>query len=211
MRLFLFVGWLLLLLLPAYSQKRNWYSEKPKFIFFFDNRNSFIKGREADLVGVRLGGEWKHWRAGIGFYGLSNKQYKNVTVTNALGAPQTIDVRLRFGYVTVFGEYIFFRNKRWEFSTPLSIGLGQVALETSKDGEVQKIRKNGIILIEPSITGHFKVFSWVGIGAGVGYRQVLLAPPNQFGIFSSPIYIIKLKIFLSPIYKAIFKKEKAWQ
>ncbi|MCS7073441.1 MAG: hypothetical protein NZ108_03135, partial [Bacteroidia bacterium] len=209
-RLLLFLL-LLITFVKSSAQSSNWYSSKPKFIFYLDNRNSFIRGKEADIVGFRFGVEIEHWRTGIGFYGLSTKHFKKITVLSAAGEPELLAARLRFVYVTSFGEYIFFRNRRWEFSAPVSLGLGKVSLETEKDGKIETIRENGIILIEPSITGHFKVFSWIGIGAGLGYRQVLLAPSNQYGLFSSPIYILKIKLFFSPIYKAIFKGEKTWQ
>ena len=61
-----------------------------------------------------------------------------------------------------------------------------------------------IILFEPAITGHYKLIRWVGLGFGVGYRVMLKNNHQLKDNLSSPIYILRLKIFVDEIYRTVF-------
>ncbi|MCW5918764.1 MAG: hypothetical protein KIS71_03175, partial [Bacteroidetes bacterium] len=65
------------------------------------------------------------------------------------------------------------------------------------------------ILFEPAITGHYKLIRWVGIGFGVGYRVMLKNNKQLKDNLSSPIYILRLKIFVDEIYRTVFPSKKS--
>ena len=53
----------------------------------------------------------------------------------------------------------------------------------------------------------YKIIRWIGVGTGVGYRLVLYKSPGIKEKFSSPEYVIKLKIYLGEIVRTITGKE----
>ena len=107
-----------------------------------------------------------------------------------------------------FIEYVFFRNKRWEFSIPLQIGIGNTHYEYHYGDH--KFRNNWSVIInyEASISGHYKILKWFGVGAGIGYQLMLKDNPAIKENFNTPVYSIKLKIFLGDIYKSVFPPKK---
>ena len=53
----------------------------------------------------------------------------------------------------------------------------------------------------------YKIIKWVGIGTGVGYRLILFKNGGIKENFSSPVYVIKLKVYLGAIVRSITGKE----
>jgi hypothetical protein len=49
---------------------------------------------------------------------------------------------------------------------------------------------------------------WFGVGAGVGYRLMLLDNPAKKHSFNSPIYTVKLKLFVGEIIRSVFPPKK---
>ena len=197
---------------------------KTRIIFNFDARNSIIRGEKAYLFGTKLGLEFNdRWRTGLGFYFLAPpKEYTNLPALPP-GAPAGIEVpvsqRLFFNYFSVFGEYIIYGSKHWELSAPLSIGYGKITDENySEAGNLLTTRKHHVLVLEPAVQGHYKVFSWIGIGAGIGYRHVL---GTDGGLhtkydtrtsrnFDSPVWIAKIKLFPGDILRVLRGKQSLW-
>ncbi len=183
--------------------------QKPKFIFSFDARRSFVNNQNAKLSGFKFGLEFDNRiRLGLGIYDLSSPFFRSIPYTDSTGEVDTAHTRLKFGYISPYIEYVLFQNDRWEFSIPLQLGAGSIALEAiDSSGLVFDERPLGIL--ELSITGHYKVFQWIGIGSGVGYRFAFNKEQVVRKSLSSPVYMIKVKVFLGYVYRQIFpKKEK---
>jgi hypothetical protein len=53
---------------------------------------------------------------------------------------------------------------------------------------------------------YFKFFKWLSVG--VGYRQMLTTDDIIRKNLNGPIYIIKIKIFLSDVFKIAKEKKK---
>ena len=64
------------------------------------------------------------------------------------------------------------------------------------------------ILKEHSKAQCSKIVKWVGVGFGVGYRIMLLNNPDIPDKLSSPLYVLRLKIFLDEVYRSIFPKKE---
>ena len=175
--------------------------EKPKFLIGLDSRRSFIENREVRIFGARVGVDFDHrWRVGIGFYSLLGDNRGTYTINQ-----DTVLGRINFSYVAWFFEYVFYRHKRWEFSIPGYVGTGTSRLETA-----DSLTRKGVGVSELSVQGHFKVFRWIGVGAGVGYRYLFIPNKQIDQNFNNFIYNFKVRIWIGPIYRAIFKKDNKW-
>ncbi|WP_324677043.1 hypothetical protein [Hymenobacter sp. GOD-10R] len=174
----------------------------------FDQRFSPLNGKLVGINGVKLGLEWRgRLRTGLGVYLLSGG-----VPTNPSGPvifPAATSTELRFRYVVAYGEYVLIGTPRWELSTPTQIGFGKVfGRYYLPDGSRQQSPTDHIWLIEPSIVGHMRVFRWVGVGAGAGYRQMLFQNSNQERELSGFILIGRVKLFLGDLYKIARGRER---
>jgi hypothetical protein len=66
-----------------------------------------------------------------------------------------------------------------------------------------KTEKVNVWLAEPALAGHYQFNPWVGVGAGIGYRHMLDESEKETRDLNSPIYQVKLKIFLSEVYRSV--------
>ncbi|MCB0397838.1 MAG: hypothetical protein KDD36_14395 [Flavobacteriales bacterium] len=194
---------------PATSQVLDslllYLKQKPKFIFAFDTRRSFLFASDAKIFGMKAGLEFgKKIRMGAGIYSLASPFYREVIDEHPNGTADTSQARFRLTYFSPYVEYVLLQDKHWEFSMPLQLGFGKVSLKDTATGVT--LRDQGINLFELSIVGHYKFWSWIGIGSGIGYRQVLTRNRVIEESLSAPVYSLKIKIFLGPIYRAVFPK-----
>jgi hypothetical protein len=61
-----------------------------------------------------------------------------------------------------------------------------------------------VLISDIGINAQYKVLKWVGLGAGIGYRFMLVSNPEIDTDFSSMVYSIRIKVFLGEIMKTIF-------
>lgn len=182
-------------------------SHESKVIVGFDSRRSFIGRTDVNIWGVRTGLDFQgKVRLGAGFYFLRTDLPRQFIVSRPGIPTDTISRNLQFAYLSIFVEPVIFSSKRWEFDTPLHLGIGDNHYPNApKDnGGTRKT----VLLAELSVAGTYKIFPWVGIGGGVGYRQVLKGNKSNFNNFNAPIYRIGIKLFAGYIYKAIFKPDE---
>jgi hypothetical protein len=195
---------------------------KPRFFLQLDRYNSFIANEGADMSGLKAGLEFgKKYRFGIGLYNLRSDiiEYKLLTPEQAAEAPaDSVKAQLNMGYVPLCFEYIFYDHNRWQFGVPIHLGFGGTYFTYfDKSGNTKKIKGQNVMLTDVVISGQYKVFRWVGIGAGIGFRKMLVDNPAIQRNFNSPLYNLRIKIFLGEIYRTVFprgisgKKEQASQ
>lgn len=180
--------------------------EKPKVSFSFDNRNTFMLGQNANIVGIRAGLEFnERVRIGAGIYGLNTDIPRMIIIPHdSIGIPpDTLLSQVGFSYLSLFTEYAFFKSKRWEFAVPLYLGLGS----TSYRAGSYEYRKATVSLLETSLYGQFYVFSWLAFHAGAGYRLMLNTNPAVSGRFSGPVYTLGVKVYFGKLYRSVFPKK----
>lgn len=179
-----------------------------KLVVQLDQRYSPLNGKLVGIYGLKLGVEWRgRWRAGLGGYFLSGG------VPTRLPPPPNLPIgtveQLRFRYVTAYGEYVLIGTPRWELSTPTQIGFGTVfASYHLPGGEHKKSPIDHIWMVEPSLVGHMRVFRWIGVGAGAGYRQMLFLNSSAERELSGLILIGRVKLFLGDLYKIVHGRER---
>lgn len=164
----------------------------PKFYLSFDNRNSFISSRNALFLGVKAGLEYDElFRYGLGFTSLYNQTY--ATYINDI---KKSEETLNFNYVSIFAEYIFYKeNPKFELSMPINLGLGYswLANKISTTGHFQ-------MLYEAQLNGMYFPVKFFGLGAGVGYRLMLINNPHIDEQFTAPIYSFRAKLILGQLF-----------
>jgi len=189
--------------------------KKTRFLFSFDARRSFVNGQGARFWGLRLGFErnWRH-RFGIGLYGLADPvelagirwQVPGTDTTDTF--LDTSSVNFSFNYNSLFYERVIFRNRKWEASVPLHLGFGRIrGTFIDRFQRPWTVVNAPVALLEMSAVGHHNIWPWFAIGGGVGYRALLLDDNRVTESFNAPIYLIKAKLMVGPLYKAIFKQE----
>jgi hypothetical protein len=172
-----------------------------RLVFNFDARYSFIDRESVRISGVKVGVEWKETvRTGLGMYFLSSTLHG--MVPDPAGSTVPLEARLRFGYFAGFAEYILHHSERWEVSVPLQAGMGTLFYEFfDSDGKPHRVDRQGIFLVEPSVSGHYKLFYWIGVGAGAGYRQIINPEIKLAHDLNAPIYYLKIKLFIGELIK----------
>lgn len=179
-------------------------TNKVRVVFSFDARQSFLAEKKVKIGGLKTGLEFNgKWRFGFGLYDLSSPVYKSLYISN-----DTLATGVKVSYIGLYAEYVFFQNKKWEFSIPLIYGQGNTRLEEPDKKDALVYSKESISLLDISVNGHYRVFRWIGIGAGFGYRYMLNDEAIIKESFDAPIYIIKIKLFVGDIYNMLFTEKK---
>ncbi|MDD5774240.1 MAG: hypothetical protein PHX78_12335 [bacterium] len=182
---------------------------KPKFSIRLDNRYSFTATSPSRITGFKVGAEFNDkFRVGGGYNQLNSRLTRPVYIDSSGVIIDTVISGLKMSYMSYFIEYVFFKNKRWEFSIPIQIGIGNTHYEYHYRDAKFKNNWSVIINYEASISGQYKILKWFGIGAGLGYQLMLKDNPAIKENFNTPIYSLKLKIFLGDIYRSVFPKRK---
>ena len=174
---------------------------KPKLFGGLDSRHSFISKREVNIIGLRLGLNYNdRVRFSFGLYFLETPFYRS----QILSSGDTITSKLGFAYMAMACEYVLFKTRRWEISVPFYAGLGTTSLIG-----LDSLTRGPILPLETSVNALYKIFPWIGIGWGVGYRYMFINNRKVPENFNNPIYIISVKLYFGVLYRVIFKKKKS--
>lgn len=195
---------------------------KTRLVFNFDTRNSFIRGEKVLTLGAKLGLELhESWRIGMGIYLMPRPLFVAMPERIGFESIKTNNSqKILFNYFSVYTEYIWFKDRHWELSTPLALGFGNVRTwDIDSTGfAFRPLHRKLVLLLEPSLSGHYKVFSWVGIGAGVGYRHILGTDGHLNTLdsrftknFDSLFWNIRLKLFPAELIDVFKGRQKWWE
>jgi hypothetical protein len=173
----------------------------PKLNVGLDSKRSFISNRDVKTLGLKASLDFDNrLRLGFGVYFLQSPFYRSLSVTDYFGVEDTVRAKLDFVFMTSFVEYVFLSTKRWELSSPLALGIGDVVFRDVG------MRPQPVLTSELGLQGSYKVFPWIGLGGGVGYRQILSGGKLIRENFNSPTYSFGLKFWFGYLYQKYFKK-----
>jgi hypothetical protein len=192
---------------PLFGKKED--KKKIKPFFQFDSYYSFIGNEQADVHGFKAGIEYNQkWRFGAGYnkiksdiiewktLPLEERPYSNTNIVKS---------QLYLNYYPLLAEYVFYNKDPWQASIPFTIGYGDSYFSYYDiNNNKRKIFDHSILITELGVTGQVKIFKWIGLGAGVGYRYLLINNPMIETKVSSPVYSIRIKIFPGAIIKTFF-------
>lgn len=178
---------------------------KPKLDIKLDNRFSFIRNSDVKTVGVKIGLNFnRKFKVGIGVNQMLLSVEKQILNEENVLVP----VDLEYFYFSPYIEYVYFNSKRWEFSLSTQLGFGDASYRhMDENGNRVKLVKSSILSYEPAMLIDYKIIRWFGIGTGVGYRLVYYQSKGINQNFSSPEYVVKLKIYLGEIVRTITGKQ----
>ena len=181
------------------------FKTKPKLDVKFDNRFSFIRDGALKTVGIKVGLNFRRkFKVGLGI----NQMLVPIETTTFDDSGNEFPVNLEYFYFSPYIEYVYHNSRKWEFSLSIQHGVGGASYQyNNPQGEKIKLQESMVLSYEPAMLIDYKIVRWVGIGTGVGYRMVYYKESGIKERFSSPEYVIKLKVYLGEIFKTITGKE----
>lgn len=165
---------------------------KPKPLFKLETRNSFITSEVVKVRAVKVGLNFNRKTQ----IGLSYNWLKRKTLIYTQDSST-----LKMNYVSLFFEYVFYRDKHFTLAIPVLMGLGN-SKYVSKEGT--DYAKSFIMTYEPGMTFEYRFLRYFGIGTGVGFRVMLIDNPKIKEQLNSPVYIFRFKIYFGDIVNDIF-------
>lgn len=179
--------------------------ENPSPFIKLDSKNSIISNWGARISSIKTGLEFNHTLCfGMGYEWLASDIYRSEIVYAGNQTEVTVKKKLEMNYISLFTEYNYYNYKKWQFYVPISVGIGESHYKYRFD-EIEYNENNTLILLyETEMIAEYRIIKYVGVGLGVGYRLLLKGKSDMNENFTSPIYILKLKIYFSDIYKDIF-------
>jgi len=179
--------------------------KKYKFNFQFDNRYSNIRNYKITIFGAKMGIQYKNLtRFGVG----ASFIVSPVDITGTLQVRikkklvnENTEEKISFWYFSVYNDWIFYKTKHWECFATEQIGYGKPVYVYQVNNAT--VREEDIPLYVNEISGqvNYKIFSWMGLGAGLGYRNIWNGGSEVKDTFNAPIYIARLIIYPESILK----------
>ena len=170
---------------------------KPTFEFRMDSRHSFINQKGVKTAGVKVGIQFAEKLS----FGLGYNQLWSPRTGIILENKVETKVQLGFFNFSPYVEYVFFRDKKWELSIPVQIGLGSSYYSIKSGSGKEKLRNDFVMSYEPAITFQYRLLRYFGVGLGIGYRFMVIPNSKLEEKFTSPVYIIKTRIYFQDILR----------
>lgn len=192
----LLLGFLLLFSTLLYSQET---SKKWKFIFQLDNRFSSIRGNDVTVFGTKVGVQYKKLtRFGVGSSFILNPIYIDY-FNKKLKAEETN--KINFWYFSFFNDWILYKNKRWECFVTEQVGFGDPNFTKEVNNDIVSNVDVNLYINEISGQVNYKITPWIGLGVGLGHRNLLNKKSVLNTTFDAPIYIAKIIIYPDYFFK----------
>jgi len=169
-----------------------------------DTRNSFVSGRGAQVWGIKAGISFrKRFNAGAHFSWLHTRLLMTIPESTHSGP-----YRIRMFNAGPFAEYIFYRKGPWEGTIPVQLGFGKNFATADIRRPKHRYREGNIVMYEPVMILEYHVANLFAFGGGIGYRLLLQANKDLGQQFTSPFYLIRMRLItdnLAPRVKELFK------
>lgn len=187
------------------------FKNKPSFFLTVDRTNSLVSGRSAVTTELRAGLDFKRKvRLGIGIAGLVSDVVAPKNVITESNTDTTLNALLSMTYLTLSAEYTLYESKRWQITMPVMTGIGTAYWTYyEKVGNITKTKKldeGGVLLTGPSVIFTYRIFRWIGVSGGLGYRQLIINNSKINESFNSPVSTFRIRIFMGEIYKSVFPR-----
>lgn len=181
-----------------------------KLLFGLDANRTFFLKNKTKFFGVRIGVEIndKH-KVGVGIYDMRKPIILEQRVNKNKYPNANDSVLFNFKYNSLFYEYVWYETKRWELSSPLQIGGGNLSLSyrDTIENKFFPIYNGNTTIFLGSGTVQYKLTRWLALGAGAGYRFVFSKDENIIEGLNAPVYVYRVKILAGELFKMWFKKD----
>jgi hypothetical protein len=182
-------------------------------LFMFDTYYSTVGDRGADVWGFKGGIELdRKWRFAAGYNRITSDivEYKDLPASEvAYAGRETVKAQLFMDYFPLMAEYVLYDKDPWQISFPVQAGYGRSFFRyfDAKNNR-RRIFEHGVIVNDIAVAGQYRILKWFGAGAGIGYRFMLLNNPEIDTNFNTPVFSLRLKLFLNEIYQSVFHPEE---
>lgn len=174
-----------------------------------ESHYSFIDNEIAGISGFRAGVSFRRkLRFGGGISWLKSEISQNQYIPNENGVLISTPKYLRLAYVALYADFVFYKTKRWQVSVPIQTGIGASWFQYQKPYNLGTSKKYLLLLYEPGISTHFKIFKWCGLGVDVGYRFAIKNGDYIEQRFNSPTYAFKILFWADQLYYDLFPNSK---
>lgn len=187
----------LICFIQIYSQVET--PKKWRFNFQLDNRFSKIHGNEVILFGAKLGLQYKK----LTRFGLGTSFIINPVRLRYIDKKTNAEVEndINFWYVSVFNDWILYKNKNLECFVTEQIGFGKPTFIREVNNDIVKEATVNLYVNEISGQVNYKILPFIGAGAGFGYRNLFNKKSVLTKTFDAPIYVIKIIIYPESFFK----------
>lgn len=182
-----------------------------RFLLNLDARNTEVFGQTVRFFGVRIGA-WKNKDIiALGLYGLDNPMVDSDVYLSDVG-PKSTDVRTSLSYAGLTYERVFIDDKRWQVSVPFMVGLGNIRVEYLDSSLTYRpYARREVVPVELGVRGAYKLFFWLYIQGGVGYREVLTSDSRAKNNYSGLTWSYGVSLKLGNIYRYAKGKVIEWR
>jgi hypothetical protein len=190
---------LLLLFFISFSVLAQESPAKWKFAFHLDNRFSSIQKADITIFGAKVGLQYKNLtRFGVGASFIVNPV--SIEYFNKKTKTQETNT-LNFWYISIFNDWIVYKSNHWECFVTEQIGMGNPTFSTEVNNQIVADINVKLLVNEISGQVNYKITNWVGLGSGIGYRNILNKSSQLKNTFDAPIYIVKIIIYPEVFFK----------
>ncbi len=141
---------------------------------------------------------------GFCFYNSYNEPRFPVYLKKGTPLADTFYRQIYFNYISLRAEYTYYKTRHWEFSVPVSIGLGKGNIDDfDKVGTLyspRPSRKAAIVPLEVGVSGVYLIWKWLGLSAGLSYRANL-SNFKHYEEFSAMNYTFGVSVRFGTLYK----------
>lgn len=171
-----------------------------KILVNFDARRTVVFDEPVRFFGMRVGAQRGKDIMALGFYGFDNPWIDHSVALPDVGSPLA-DLRSTLSYGALTYERVLFENRRWMLSASAMAGVGHVQLDFRDSTRVfRPYAKREVLPAEGGVRAAYKVFFWLYIQGGVGYRKVFTDDLRADQVYSGVTWNYGVSIKLGKIF-----------
>lgn len=173
--------------------------------FQLDNRVSSIRNNSIVLIGAKLGFQYKNLtRIGIGSsFILKPVEFEYINQKTG----ELVRNKADFWYFSIYNDWIIYKNHNLEIFITEQIGYGKPKYSRGLGDEVLSESKVDLYINELSTQANYKITPIVGVGIGIGYRNLFNKKSLLNPTFDAPLYMAKLIIYPRELWDRLQKRK----
>jgi len=179
---------------------KNTLSSEPTLLVKADFKHSFISNQLIAMRGIKVGLNYSDTlKVGVGYSWMKNNfkfDNPNLIINNE-------NYDLKYSYLSVFFDYSFLQHNKWNYILSSDFAIGKFAYKNRASHRTD-YSSFGLVF-EPSVAAEYRTLKYVILGFGLGYRFVLRNKNSVTENFAAPLFILRVKLDFSNIYKDHFR------
>ncbi len=186
----------------------NYYMKfKPTLTGDFDSKKTFVTGKGVGIKGLELGVNYGNKISYmLGWYFLREPIISNATLYRGTVKEATYKTKVSIHYLSLIAEYSVLKSHRWNINMPLQIGVGTAKKIFSDSLTIMPPQKSTIFPVELSFTGTYRIWRFLGLSGGLGYRRAFSGNIIKDEDFNGIMYRFGMKIWFGDLCRWVAPK-----